>query len=163
MSEELEDIIKSLPLKEPSGSLDSRIEEILKQEPKAEAESEEIPEVKPFPWQKVVMYSVAALLFMSIGIAELVKRSGSSDAPVEIVDNPPVNDGKAVDTFTVSTKQSEGKVLRGNVIELEDGTLVRPMIRQIIIRKTYFDKEKNVQVEVEEPQNEIYYIPLDSE
>ena len=161
MSNELEDLIKSLPVKEPSEQLDLKIENIIKKQSVDQTDSANA--VKLFPWRKVVMYGVAALLFLSIGVAELYKRAKSSIPEITEKDKSVDSDSEAVDSLTVSTSQSTGNLLKGDIIELDDGTLVRPVIRQVIIRKTYFDKEKNVEVEIKEPRNEIYYIPLKSE
>jgi len=156
MSDEFEEMLKTLPLKEPSSKLDDKIASIIS------SEETSTPEPKKVNFRKFLTYAVAASLFMAIGITELVRKSNKS---VDIlVDNAPADKSKPVKAekaIKVSTSESSDDFIRGEVIELENGQLVRPLIRQKTVRKIYYDSATNTQVIVEEPENEIYYVPLE--
>jgi len=155
MNEEVEQLLKEQPLKKPSQELDSRIFDML------EKASE--PSIYVFPWRKVITYAAAAMLFLAVGISEYLKR-GATVADT-VVTLPEVKKGTtaspASPTINVSTTQDS--FVRGRLIKLDDGRLVRPIIRRVIIRKRYFDKAKNVEVFVEEPHQEVFYVPLQDE
>ena len=163
MSDELEEIIKSMPLKEPSSALDDRINAIFQQEQPVE-EPQELPPVKAFPWQKFLTYAVAAMLFLSIGITELMRRSNNTTPDVNtITQNDKVDNSKAVETLKVSTSQSQGNIALGKPIELDNGKYVKPVMKRVIIKETHFDKEKNMHIEVEVPKLEIIFVPMTAE
>lgn len=156
MSDEFENMLKTLPLKQPSSELDDKIEAIISN-PAAHS-----PKPVEFNFARFLTYAVAALLFVAIGVTEIVRRS--SDAPASIVDKTPADNKtkpvKADSAIRVSTSESSDDFMKGKVIEMEDGSLVRPVIRQKVIKKIYYDSETNTRVVVEEPQNEIYYVPV---
>ena len=158
MSDEFEEMLKTLPLKEPSSELDDKIFNIIANEGSVS------PEPKKVNFNKFLTYAVAAGLFIAIGVTELVRRNSQ---PVDntVVDNVPAENKnqavKADKAITVSTSESSDDFLRGEVFELENGQLVRPLIRQKSVRKIYYDSETNTQIIVEEPENEIYYVPLE--
>ena len=163
MSDELEEIIKSMPLKEPSSALDDRINAIFQQEQPVE-EPQELPPVKAFPWQKVLTYAVAAMLFLSIGITELMRRSNNTTPDVNtITQNDKDDNSKAVETLKVSTSRSQGNIALGEPIEHDNGKYVKPVMKRVIIKKTHFDKEKNMHIEVEVPNLEIIFVPMTAE
>lgn len=157
MSDEFEEMLKTLPLKEPSSELDDKIAAIIAGEGAAS------PEVKTFNFSKFLTYAVAAGLFIAIGVTEIVRRNKQAEnilvdkAPAENKSQPV----KAEKAIKVSTSESSDDVLRGEVIELDNGQLVRPLIRQKTVRKIYYDSTTNTQVIVEEPKNEIYYVPVE--
>ena len=157
MSDEFEEMLKTLPLKESSSELDDKIAAII------ENESAVLSEPKQFNFSKFLTYAVAAGLFIAIGVTELLRRNNQ---PVEtVVDQTPAENKsqpvKAEKAIKVSTSESSDDFLRGEVIELDNGQLVRPLIRQKTVRKIYYDSATNTQVIVEEPENEIYYVPLE--
>ena len=159
MSEELEKLISAQTLKQPSKELDDKILALLNQP--------EEPPVKAFPWSKVISYSAAALLFLSIGITEFIvkpSRVNEVSGSEEIQKQPNSEPLKVVSpTLKVSTTERNDNIMSGEVIELENGMLVKPMIREVIHRRTYYDKVKKVQVEVSEPRHEIFYVPVNAD
>ena len=102
MSQDFEDFMKSQALKEPSADLDKRVLGLFDQQ-------EELPEVKVFPWRKFATYAVAAMLFLAVGITELVQRYGA-DADSGAITKAPVSQGStssaAVPTVNVSTSEN---------------------------------------------------------
>lgn len=160
MSDEVEDFIKDLALKEPSSALDDKIFKLLEEESSSEPPLQLLPKRS---WSKIITYAAAAMLFLSVAIAEFYKNSASQKKEVGSVEPAPkgVEDNKVNTTTLISTSEDSGDVASGQIIELEGGLLVRPVIRRVIISRTYFDKEKNIQIEVKEPKNEIYYVPLE--
>ncbi|MCM8536183.1 MAG: hypothetical protein NE334_09630 [Lentisphaeraceae bacterium] len=79
MSEDFEDYLKSQSLKKPSADLDDRVMSLFESK-------QELPEVKPFPWQKFASYAVAAMLFLAIGVTEFIERSKLNDSPALVED-----------------------------------------------------------------------------
>jgi hypothetical protein len=114
-------------------------------------------------WSKIITYAAAAILFLSVAIAEVYRNSASQKKEVSSIEPAPkgVEDNKVNTTTLISTSEDSGAISSGQIIELKGGLLVRPVIRRVIISRTYFDKEKNIQIEVKEPKNEIYYVPLE--
>jgi len=100
MSEDFENYLRSQTLKEPSADLDDRVLGLF---------DEQKPiEVKAFPWQKFATYAVAAMLFLSIGVAELIQRA-NSDSGNLIRQNFSNGSSTAVPTMKVSTHQDLSK------------------------------------------------------
>ena len=158
MSDEFEEMLKTLPLKEPSSELDDSILNIISKE------GSDMPEPIPFNYRKLLTYAVAASLFLAIGVTELLRKNSQAIDAIADKTTPAENNSKPVkaeSALKVSTSESSDNFLRGEVIELENGSFVRPLIRQKIIKKTYYDSETNTHVVVEEPENEIYYVPLE--
>lgn len=158
MSDEFEEMLKSLPLKEPSIELDAKISTIISNDGIVEAEP------IPFNYKKFITYAVAASLFMAIAITEVVKKGSQPLDTIAETTTPAENNSKPVkaeSAIKVSTSESSDNFLRGEVIELDNGSFVRPVIRQKTIRKIYYDSETNTQIVVEDPENEIYYVPLE--
>ena len=158
MSDEFEDMLKTMPLKEPSSELDDKIFSIIQDE------APETPEPVMFNFKKFLTYAVAALLFIAIGVTEMIRRSNQpaemlteKTTPADTKSKPI----KAESAIKVSTSESSDNFIRGEVFELDNGSFVRPVIRQKIVKKIYYDSETNTQIVVEEPENEIYYVPLD--
>jgi hypothetical protein len=161
VSDEIEDFIKDLALKEPSSSLDDKIFNILEKDSSAKEELQLVPKRS---WSKILTYAAAAILFLSVGIAEVYRNLTPENATTSLVDSTlgeTDENNKASTTTLISTSEDSGDVSSGQIIELEGGILVKPVIRRVIISRTYFDKEKNIQIEVKEPKNEIYYVPLE--
>ena len=108
MSENFEDYLRSQTLKQPSAGLDDKILSLF--------DENEAPEVKEFPWQKFLTYAVAAMLFLSVGVAEVIQRTNAPDNST--VQTAPVSDSSVVvPTIKVSTSgtvnpQEEKKLLK---------------------------------------------------
>lgn len=157
MSDEFENMLKTLPLKEPSSELDDKILSII------DSEGTVLSEPKTFNFKKFLTYAVAASLFIAIGVTEILRRNKQPEtlavtrSSAEKISKPV----KAQTAIKVSTSESSDDFIRGEVFELDNGSLVRPVIRQRTVKKIYYDSATNTQIVVEEPENEIYYVPLE--
>ncbi|MCM8528061.1 MAG: hypothetical protein NE327_16180 [Lentisphaeraceae bacterium] len=157
MSDEFENMLKDLPLKEPSNELDNKISSIISSEGRS-------AEPISFNFKKFLTYAVAASLFLAIGVTEMLRKDSQPAGAVADQNTPAENISKPVkadSAIKVSTSESSDNFLRGEVIELDNGSFVRPVIRQKTTRKIYYDSETNTQIVVEDPENEIYYVPLE--
>lgn len=109
MSENFEDYLRSQSLKQPSAELDDKILGLF--------DTQEAPQVKEFPWQKFVTYAVAAMLFLSVGVTEVIQRTNAPDNST-VQTAPTQNDSSvAVPTINVSTSgvatpQEDKKLLK---------------------------------------------------
>jgi hypothetical protein len=108
MSQDFEKFIKSQDLKEPSENLDDRVLALFD-------EPAQFQSVKKFPWQKFVMYAVAAMLFLSIGVTEIISSNTTHDEGETVgeVDQP--SSSVVVPTVRVSNDR-----------KLKDGRMTRP-------------------------------------
>ena len=101
MSDDFEDYLKNQSLKEPSAELDDRVLGLF---------DNNTPEVKVFPWQKFTTYAVAAILFLAIGVTELMQRytDGGNPSTVQTPANQNFTNGTSatVPTMKVSTSKS---------------------------------------------------------
>ncbi|NQZ58934.1 MAG: hypothetical protein HRT88_15895 [Lentisphaeraceae bacterium] len=159
MSEEIEKLLSQQVLKKPSEELDRSILAML------ETVEESAP-VMNFPWQKILTYVAAAMLFLSMGIHRYVTSSPSNDFHeiAQPLSYTPIlqNKGRAHEpTLNVSTTNSLGSDVKGEVITLADGRLVQQVIRKTTILKTYYDKKTKVHIRVEEPHYQLFYVPVD--
>ena len=96
MSEDFESYLRSQTLKEPSAEMDDKVLSLF---------DEQQTEIKQFPWQKFATYAVAAMLFLSIGVAELIQRA-NSDSGTTALQNFSNGSSTAVPTMKVSTDQN---------------------------------------------------------
>jgi hypothetical protein len=151
MSDEFENFLMNQKLAKPSNSLDDRILDLLDPAPK---------KMKSFPWQKVLTYSAAAGLFLAIGVSELLKQyaSDTNSAPVKSVDK--TNSSAVNDVIRVNTTESKGDFATGEIFEVEDGKFVKPVIRRVLIKKSWFDEDQQLRIESEEPHHELFYVPV---
>lgn len=116
MSEDFEEYVRSQSLKKPSADLDDRVMALFDQK-------QALPEVKSFPWQKVVTYAVAAMLFLAIGVTEFIERSKLSSSPALVEDESSV---PAVPVMKVNSQPSSSNV-SADFVEKQRKKLTSPV------------------------------------
>jgi len=170
--EDIKELIGSQELKAPPSSLDDRIFQLL-EESAGNTESrlspaeqqESSPDPVPFPWNKAFYWAAAAVMVMSIFVAEMRKNNHPETLPENLVENEKaIERGSTVKKdFTVSSSAQSNDVFAGRLITMPDGRILRPVIRQHNVKKIYIDKATNVKIEVNEPSSQILYIEVKSD
>ena len=100
MSENFESYLRSQTLKEPSAELDGKVLSLF--------DEQKATEIKTFPWQKFATYAVAAMLFLSIGVTELLQRA-SSESGSSVQQNLSNGSSTVVPTIKVNTSKDLSK------------------------------------------------------
>ena len=155
--EDLEALIRQQKLKESSDELDQRTAALFK----SNSSSPAVLELDNHTGKQRHYYlAIAAAVLFSLISAGLVYTFMTDDKPVDVVNHEP----SKTKHFMEATHLDESEqIIRGEIITLNNGKLLRPILRTVYQKKQFIDKVSGLQMEIQQPIHEIYYIPISND